>query len=165
MNAKTSSRTLAWPRAAGQPLRGSAMRRSGSLIFAAVIILVSQLGCQQDRINGPRTATDDVVPLEGYPNVLLRDGLDRLLRKLGQADVQPPTPLSAMSVRVRLRSISERTLVVRYRFRFYGPNREVLTHDPVWQSVDISPTHDRTFEARALELRAADWELEVSEWR
>jgi len=141
------------------------MWRASFLVFATVLLIVFQVGCQQDRINGPRTAADDVVPLEGYPNVMLRDGLDKLLKLLGQPDVQPPTPLSAMSVRVRLRAVSERTLVVRYRFRFYGPNREVLTQEPVWQTVDIAPTHDRTFEARALELRAADWELEVAEWR
>jgi hypothetical protein len=165
MNAQPLMRTLDRLRALELQLRDPAMWRASFLIFATFMLLTSQVGCQQDRINGPRTAADDVVPLEGYPNVLLRDGLDESLKMLGRPDVQPPTPLSAMSVRVRLRSVSERTLVVRFRFRFYGPNREVLTQDPVWQTVDIPPTHDRTFEARALELRAADWELEVSEWR
>lgn len=165
MNARTSARALARLRTVEQQLRDPAVWRVSFLILATAMLLVFQVGCQQDRIKGPRTAAHDVVPLEGYPNVLLRDGLDKSLKMLGEADIQPPTPLSAMSVRVRLRSVSERTLVVRYRFRFYGPNREVLTQDPVWQTVDIAPTHDRTFEARALELRAADWELEVSEWR
>lgn len=137
--------------------------RSLALVYGvAGILAVLAAGCGHDTIKGPRTAGPDAVPLEGYPNVLLRDGLHRKLVLLGQPDVKPPTATSTMSVRVRLRSVADETVMIRYRFRFYGADREVLTRDPVWYTVDVSPTHDRTFEARAIQLTAADWELEVS---
>lgn len=136
-----------------------------SIACTCAFALTLLTGCQTDHIRGPRSAYPDSVPLEGYPNVLLRDGLDRSLRLLGEPDVEAPAPTKAMSVRVRLRSVDERTFAVRYRFRFYGPNREVLTPNPVWHSVDFPPTLDRTLEARAIELSAAAWELEVAEFR
>jgi len=94
--------------------------------------------------------------------VLLRDGLSRQLVMLGRPDIKQPTPSTPMSVRVRLRSTASETVMIRYRFRFYGVDRQVLTQDPVWYTVEVPATHDRTFEAQAIQMTAADWELEVA---
>jgi len=104
----------------------------------------------------------EVILVENYPSILLRDGLHKQLTLLEEPNVKAPTASSTLSVRVRLRSVADKTLLVRYRFRFYGADREVLTPNPVWYTVDIPSTHDRTFEARALQHSAAQWELEVA---
>ena len=136
-------------------------------LLGLTVVTGLMMGCQSESatrstVPGPRTASLDLVSPEHCPQVLLRDGLHEQLVLLGEPDVKAPADGKPLSVRVRLRSVTDQYLPIRYRFRFYGADREVLTPDPVWYPAEIAPTHDRTFEAGALQMIAAQWEPEVA---
>jgi len=135
--------------------------RCALLAAGRVIVCLSMLGLGAcDTVKAPATPAWDPLPAHAYPQIVLHDKLDRLLVK-EQPIVHPATEIRPMRVQVPIRSVLGSTLRLRFRFVFYGPDREVLSENPVWRAMVIPPRVRRYVSAQAIQLRATDWELEI----
>ncbi len=132
------------------------------LLVALPLLLLP--ACQQppDYIQGPKTAANDPVPVAAYPNITFQGDLDQRLVLLGQPLVTPATPTTPMRVVVRLRNATPDPVFVKYRFRFYGPNREPYDTDMPWKMTSLPSTLATDFTTNAMQVRATHWELEVA---
>lgn len=139
-------------------------RHPAPAVALLAALLLTLPACEQppDYVQGPKTAANDPVPVVAYPNILFQGDLDQRLVRLGEPIVTPATPTRPMRVNVRLRNATPDTVFVKYRFRFYGPNREPYDVDMPWKTLNVPSTLAADFHENATQVRATDWELEVA---
>ncbi len=131
-------------------------------LLAAAGALWTVAACEQpDAVMAPGTPARDPLPGSVYPNIILHNDLEQVLVLNEDPILTPVTETTTLGVRVPIRSVTEDTLFLKYRFRFYGPQREQTSRNPVWRSITIAPRTREIISANAIVMEAVGWELEI----
>ena len=130
-------------------------------MFLIATVMFGPIGCAgSNPIMTPGTPAADPIPMGLYPNIVVHQNLEKLLV------AEPPiikaaTQLTPLAIRVLIRSVSDKSLLLQYRFVFYAPNHEQTSTNPVWRDVQIPPRTRRFIFANAISMESTDWDLEI----
>jgi len=138
------------------------MKRLMSLVALCLVVSVVVAGCKgPDNVKAPGTAADDPLPAGAYPEIVLLGDLPTVLVKQNVEFIRDPGGRLPPVARATLRSVADKTIIIQYRFLFFGPNGEQLTRNPVWRERAIQARTRVTLEANAINLDATRFEMEV----
>lgn len=133
-------------------------RRTPSILSVALLAGFVLAGCNNPRPNPAQP--DPFPPPINHPRVNVVS--PQLERGIGvqEATIIPAGP-GPMRVQVPVRSLTDHTYLLDYRFTFFDENGMMLEPRMGWRMVTMRPRQIVQMNASSLDDRAHDWRLEL----